>query len=121
MTSLNQESAPDTRLYRSFSKPASLSPLVSTSLLFLTFIGSDYEIWVLRARFSEDSRTWDGCSMMSICRSTCISKAEVRRLESWINEIYRWGLSGHSAGCLADVKTILEQNDVEMIDLEAGE
>jgi len=89
----------------------------------LTFFGSDYEIWVLRARFSKDSSTWDGCSMMSICQSTCMSKVGVRRLESWINEIHRWGLSGHSARCQADVKTILEQNDVEIsaIDLEAGE
>jgi hypothetical protein len=89
----------------------------------LTFVGFDYEIWVLRARFSEDSSTWDGCSMMSICQSTCMSKLGVRRLESWINEIHRWGLSGHSAGCQADVKTILEQNDVEIsaIDLEGGE
>jgi len=89
----------------------------------LTFVGSDYEIWVLRARFSKDSSTWDGCSMISICQSTCMSKVGVRRLESWINEIHRWGLSGHPAGCQADVKTVLEQNDVEIsaIDLEAGE
>jgi hypothetical protein len=89
----------------------------------LTFVGSEYDIWVLRARFSEDSSTWDGCSMMSICQSTCTSKVGVRRLESWINEIHRWGLSGHAAGCQADVKTILEQNDIEIsaIDLEVGE
>jgi hypothetical protein len=89
----------------------------------LTFVEFDYEIWVLRARFSEDSSTWDGCSMMSIWRATCLSRVGVQKLESWINEIHRWGLSGHSAGCQADVKTILEQNDVEIsaIDLEGGE
>jgi hypothetical protein len=77
----------------------------------LTFIGARYEIWVLRARFSNDSSTWDGCSMMSIWGWTCFSRVGVRKLESWINEIHRWGLSGYSAGCQADVKTILEQND----------
>jgi hypothetical protein len=89
----------------------------------LTYVGVDYDIWVLRARFSEDSSAWDGCSITNICHSTCTSKAGVRRLESWINEIHRWGLSVHAAGCQADVKTILEQNDIEIsaIDLEVGE
>jgi len=39
----------------------------------------------------------------------------VRRLESWINEIHRWGLSEHAAGCQDDVKTILGHNDVEVL------
>ena len=80
----------------------------------LTFVGSDYEIWVLRARFSKDSSTWDGCSMISICQSTCMSKVGVRRLESWINEIHRWGLSVHAADCEADVKKILDDNDIDV-------
>ena len=86
----------------------------------LTFVGAEYGIWVLRARFSEGSSAWDGCSMTNIYRSMCTSKAGVRRLESWINEIHRWGLSEHAAGCQADVKTILEDNDIEIsaIDLE---
>jgi len=29
----------------------------------LTFVGYVYDIWVLRARFPEDSSTWDGCSI----------------------------------------------------------
>jgi hypothetical protein len=86
----------------------------------LTFIRAQYEIWILRARFSNDSSTWDGCSMMSIWRATCLSSVGVQKLESWINEIHRWGLSGHSAGCQADVKTILEHNDVEISAIELG-
>jgi len=89
----------------------------------LTFVGSDYDIWVLRARFSDDSNNWDGCSMVNICQSTCRSKAGVRRLESWINEIHRWGLSEHAVGCQDDVKTILGHNDVEvsLIDMDVPE
>jgi len=84
----------------------------------LTFVGSRYDIWVLRARFSEASGTWDGCSMVKICVSTCMSKVGVRRLESWTNEIHRWGLSQHAAGCQADVKRILNNNKINtsMID-----
>jgi len=72
----------------------------------MTFVGTDYDILVLRARF-KDSNTWDGCSLMSICDSTGTTQVGVRRLESWINEIHRWGLSVHAAGCQADVKRIL--------------
>lgn len=86
----------------------------------LAFVGAEYDIWVLRVRFAEDCSAWDGCSMTNICSSMCTSKVGVRRLESWINEIHRWGLSEHAAGCQADVKTILEDNDIEIsaIDLE---
>jgi hypothetical protein len=89
----------------------------------LTFVGYKYDIWVMRARFSEDSSTWDGCSVMKISNSTCTSKVGVRRLESWINEIHRWGLSGHAAGCQADVKRILGHSDVDisLIDVEVPE
>src|SRR2546423_3917666 len=89
----------------------------------LTFVGSKYDIWVIRVRFSEDSSTWDGCSVTKISKSTCTSKAGVRRLESWINEIHRWGLSGHAAGCQADVKKILRNNDVDtsLVDIEVPE
>jgi hypothetical protein len=89
----------------------------------LTFVGSNYDIWVLRASFSDGSSTWNGCSMMNICRSGCLSTVGVRRLESWIDEIHRWALSGHAAGCQADVKKILEFNDVDIsaIDLEVPE
>ncbi|KIX08552.1 uncharacterized protein Z518_03208 [Rhinocladiella mackenziei CBS 650.93] len=84
----------------------------------LTFVGTQYDIWVLRARFSEDSSTWDGCSMVNICKSSCTSSVGVRRLESWINEIHRWGLSRHAAGCQTDAKTILNDNEIDtsMID-----
>ena len=89
----------------------------------LTFVGSEYDIWVLRARLSEDSSSWDGCSITNIYRSMCTSKVGLRRLESWINEIHRWGLSRHAAGCQADVKTIVGANDIEIsaIDLEVDE
>jgi len=81
----------------------------------LTWVGDKYNIWVLRASFSsEDSSAWNGCSMTKIEYSGCSSKAGVRRLESWINEIHRWGLSVHAPGCQADAKTILEQQDVEV-------
>ena len=79
----------------------------------LTFVGSQYDIWVLRARFSKGSSTWDGCSMVNICMSACTSTLGVRKLESWINEIHRWGLSRHAAGCQADVKKILNNNEVD--------
>jgi len=87
----------------------------------LTFVGSDYDIWMLRASFSEGSSTWDGCSMKNICQSRCTSKVGMRRLESWINEIHRWGLSGHATGCQADVKRILEHNDVDISAIEVPE
>jgi hypothetical protein len=80
----------------------------------LTWVGDKYDIWVLRANFSEDSNAWNGCSMTHIEYSVCSSKAGVRRLESWINEIHRWGLSVHAPGCQADAKAILEQQDVEV-------
>ena len=79
----------------------------------LAFAGSEYDIWVLCARLSEDSSTWDGCSVTNIYRSMCTSKVGVRRLKSWINEIHRWSLSVHAAGCQTDVKTILGDNDIE--------
>jgi hypothetical protein len=65
----------------------------------LAFDGSEYDIWVLCARLSEDSSTWDGCSVTNIYRSMCTSKVGVLRLKSWINEIHRWSLSVHAAGC----------------------
>jgi hypothetical protein len=80
----------------------------------LTFVGSLYNIWVLRARLSGDSGAWDGCSITNICCSMCTTKGAVRKLESWINEIHRWGLSVHAASCQADVKTILGDNDIDI-------
>ena len=77
----------------------------------MTFVGAHYDILLLRARF-KDFSTWDGCSVMSICESTCTAVTGVRRLESWINEIHRWGLSVHSAACQADAKMILRQKSV---------
>jgi hypothetical protein len=46
----------------------------------LIFVGSEYDIWVIRARFSEDSSTWDGCSVKSVCRSN--AHVEGRRAEA---------------------------------------
>jgi hypothetical protein len=86
----------------------------------LTFVRSKYDIYVLRARLSKDSSAWDGCSITNIYRSMCTSKVGVRRLESWINEIHRWGLSGHAAGCQTDVKTILGDSDVEISAINLG-
>jgi len=80
----------------------------------LTFVGAEYDIWVLNALFSENSNAWNGCSMTNIYRSMCTSTAGVRRLESWINEIHLWGLTAHAAGCEADVKKILEDNDIKV-------
>jgi hypothetical protein len=86
----------------------------------LTFVTSEYDIWVLRARLSEDSSAWDGCSITNICCSMCTSKLGVRKLESWINEIHRWGLSVHADGCQTDVKTILGDNDIETSAIDLG-
>lgn len=80
----------------------------------LTFVGAFYQVWVLRARFSEGGVAWDGCFIRNLWRSSCNSKLGVRRLESWINEIHRWGLSIHVADCQADVKTILEERGIEI-------
>ena len=89
----------------------------------LTFVGYVYNIWVLCARLSEDSSAWDGCSITNICCSMCTTKVGVRKLESWINEIHRWGLSVYADGCQTDVKTILGYNNIETsaIDLEVDE
>jgi len=77
----------------------------------MTFVGAKYTVLVLRARY-KDLSTWDGCSIMSICKSTSITSPGVRKLEGWINEIHRWGLTAHAAGCQADAKTILQHKRI---------
>jgi len=89
----------------------------------MTFGGHEYRIFVLRANFASGSNEWDGCTATPICHATCTSMAGIRRLQNWINEIHRWGLSKHATGCHADVKTILEAGnyDVSGMDLEVDE
>jgi hypothetical protein len=78
----------------------------------LTFVGSRYGIWVLRAQLNDDM--WDGCTMTKLYSSRCSAPSGVRRLEKWINEIHRWGLSEHASGCHVDVKAILESDEVDV-------
>ncbi|KAF1952823.1 hypothetical protein CC80DRAFT_421473 [Byssothecium circinans] len=78
----------------------------------LTFVGAQYGIWILRASLENDR--WDGCSMRRLCSSRCTAIAGVQKLERWINEIHRWGLGDHAAGCQVDVKTVLQFNDVDI-------
>lgn len=78
----------------------------------LTFAGSQYGIWVLRAQFENDM--WNGCTMKPVHISRCTAPSGVQKLEKWINEIHRWGLSEHATGCRDDVKTILKSKDVEV-------
>jgi len=56
--------------------------------------------------------------MKRLCSSMCTAPAGVRKLERWINEIHQWGLSKHAADSQADVKTILEYNDVDISALD---
>jgi hypothetical protein len=79
----------------------------------LTFVSAEYAIWILRASFDITDSTWNGCIVKRLCSSMCTAPAGVRKLERWINEIHRWGLSKHAAGSQVDVKTILEYNDVD--------
>jgi hypothetical protein len=84
----------------------------------LTFVGAEYAIWILRASLNVTDSTWNGCIMKRLCSSMCTAPAGVRKLERWINEIHRWGLSKHAAGSEVDVKTILEYNDVDVSALD---
>ena len=79
----------------------------------ITFVGSQFVIWILRADFGDDD-CWNGCSMSLLYESKCTSASIVRQLKKWINEIHRWGLSGHATSCERDVKSILREDDVEV-------
>ena len=80
-----------------------------------TFVGSQATIWILEANLDEDKDDdpWNGCNMSVLWLGNCTSESVVRLLETWINEIHRWGLSQHAAGCMQDVKIILERDGLD--------
>ncbi|KAF2105133.1 hypothetical protein NA57DRAFT_30091 [Rhizodiscina lignyota] len=81
----------------------------------ITFFEARYTIWILLADVKD--ATWTGCTLGRLYTSACVSSASVRALESWINEIHRWGLQKHAGDCHGDMMRILEANgtDVSMM------
>ncbi|KAJ9634220.1 hypothetical protein H2199_009050 [Coniosporium tulheliwenetii] len=79
----------------------------------LTFVGADFQFWVLQPRLLRTCGSWDGCTMRKLYDSKCTSNYGVRQLERWINEIHRWGLTKHASSCQEDIKTILEVRGVD--------
>jgi len=85
----------------------------------ITFVGEEFNIWILEADFGEDNDSWNGCHMSALWQGSCSSDSVVIQLGRWINEIHRWGLSQHATSCQQDVKNILGNDgmDVSLHDL----
>ena len=47
----------------------------------ITFVGSQFVIWILRADFGEDDGSWNVCSMSRLYESKCTSASIVRQLK----------------------------------------
>ena len=86
----------------------------------LTMVGANFELWVLQANPPGSSGSWNGCTMKMMYDSSCRSRFAIRQLRNWINEIHRWGLTKHAAGCQDDIMIILEAKgvDTSIIDLD---
>jgi len=55
--------------------------------------------------------------MKLLCESGCTASTGVERLEHWINEIHRWGLTKHASSCKDDVKLLLRGNGIRTSDI----
>lgn len=83
----------------------------------LTFVGAAYQLWVLRPELVADSSgslEWNGCTMRLLYKSRLSAALGIMQLESWINEIHRWGLTRHAFSCRDDVKAILKAKKVRV-------
>ena len=47
----------------------------------VTFVDSEFPVWILRADIDEDDDSWNGCTMSLLYKAMCISSPIVRQLE----------------------------------------
>lgn len=81
----------------------------------LTFTGSMYTVWLLQPAAPSSDRlppVWNGCHISRLTHGDCTDGHGLGRLVDWINEIHRWGLTGHADGCQADIRRIFYANGV---------
>ncbi|KAK0621066.1 hypothetical protein DIS24_g11484 [Lasiodiplodia hormozganensis] len=85
----------------------------------ITFVGSQYIVWVLRVRV-DASAEWDGCVMERLVTADCSQHwVAARELARWINEIHRWGLMVHGLECKDEIKAVLRGTGVRTSDLRS--
>ena len=86
----------------------------------LTFIGSAFEVWVLKPMSSEN-HTWAGCTMESLKVGDCSqSKYDTEELMRWTNEIHLWGLSVHGPAVKDEIKVCLRGGGTRTSDIGVG-
>lgn len=111
------------RLYRSAvaSKNDQWAPVPVDDLRHygITFVGSQYIVWVLRVRV-DASAEWNGCVMERLVTADCSQHwVAARELARWINEIHRWGLMVHGLECKDEIKAVLRGTGVRTSDLRS--
>lgn len=86
----------------------------------LTFVGSNFNFWVIKPHDSRADEQWHGCTMTRLAGADCTDVYGVRELVDWINEIHRWGVTAHGPSCERDVETVLRVSGVQESDVHAA-
>jgi hypothetical protein len=56
---------------------------------------------------------WHGCEMGRLAQGDCNNPRDVHRLQGWVNEIHRWGLTEHANKVQTDIKVSLADDGID--------